>query len=81
MRITQQRCHDRILTCALARPRRAGAVDPQEEDTQHKDAQCYVRELFHASETATGEGEERRVDVVVCSEREEAGLAAAPVAQ
>ena len=30
--------------------------------------------------TATGEGEERRVDVVVCSEREEAGLAAAPVA-
>jgi len=35
--------------------------------------------ILHASD-GDGEGEERRVDVVVCSEREEAGLAAAAVA-
>ena len=46
---------------------------------KHKDAQYYVRELEFMRATATGK-EGKRGSIVVCSEREEAGLAAAPVA-
>ena len=78
------RAYAHWISCACASQFLATMTLPNREvrlgRQKHKDAQCYVRELYFMRATATGEGEERRVDVVVCSEREEAGLAAAAVA-
>ena len=76
-----------LLTLATDDPVRASARTetrrrrrPSGRGHKHKDAQCYVRELDFMRATATGKGEGRVDGIVVCSEREEAGLAAAPVA-
>ena len=76
-----------LLTLATDDPVRASARTetrrrrrPSGRGHKHKDAQCYVRELDFMRATATGKGEGRVDGIVVCSEREEASLAAAPVA-